>query len=106
MGKAVELDSAVLVSLAVDEAEAGIVDCGVLTSDVVDAPADVGSNVVNSVAADEMPDVVDPVLVIFTDADTLADSVVSTPVTPITVDDATDELDIDVVTSGGAELPL
>ena len=105
MGKAVELDSAVLVSLAVDEAEAGIVDCGVLTFDVVDAPADVGSNVMNSDAADERPDVVDPAVVISTDADTLADSVVSTPVTPITVDDATDELDMDV-TSGGAELPL
>ena len=106
MGKAVELDSAVLVSLAVDEAEAGIVDCGVLTSDVVDAPADVGSNVVNSVAAEERPDAEDPAVVISTDADTLADSVVSTPVTPITVDDATDKLDIDVMTSGEAELPL
>ena len=105
MGKAVELDSTVLLSLAVDEADAGVVDSGVLASDVVDAPADVGSNVMNSVAADARSDVVDPAVVISTDADTLADSVVSTPVTPITVDDATDELDIDV-TSGGAELPL
>ena len=76
VAEAVTVDSAVMLSVAADEA-ADIVDCALVVSADTDVSlTDVGSDVVEPVAADEPPDIVDSTVLSSTDADAEADSVV------------------------------
>ena len=76
VAEAVTVDSAVMLSVAADEA-ADIVGWELVVSDDTDVPVtDVGSSVVEPVAADEPPDILDSAVLSSTDADAEADSVV------------------------------